>query len=130
MLADIGSEMNQTLASIFLEPFKKDEYYQFTHETDLDFNEVRTFASNMFVAEEEFLDESKKILEHLYSETTHPILKVAMSGFSLLRAALSMVISRTESGFLKSKTKKSFLKMILTAENFKLAMIKGLPGQI
>lgn len=88
VLADIGSEMNQTLASIFLEPFKKDEYYQFTHETDLDFNEVRTFAANMFVAEEEFLDESKKILEHLYSETTHPNIKGAMFGFSLLRVAL------------------------------------------
>lgn len=32
VLQDIGSEMNQTLASIFLEPFTKDDYYQFSHE--------------------------------------------------------------------------------------------------
>lgn len=38
------------------------------YEIDLDFNEVCIFVVNMFVVEDEFLDEFKKILEYLYSE--------------------------------------------------------------
>lgn len=84
----------------------------------------------MFVAEEEFLDESKKILEHLYSETTHPNIKSGDVWIFFIEGCVVDGDFTNGIGFLKSKTKKSFLKMILTAENFKLAMIKGLPGQI
>ncbi|EPF3807896.1 nucleoid-associated protein [Listeria monocytogenes] len=128
VLADIGSEMNQTLASIFLEPFTKDEYYQFTHETDLDFNEVRTFAANMFVAEEEFLDESKKILEHLYSETTHPNIKSGDVWIFFIEGCVVDGDFTNGIGIFKVENKEVFLKNDFNGREFQIGYDKGITG--
>lgn len=60
------------LLDYFLKPFKKDEYYRFTHEADLSLNEVYLCCQEIFSKRATILDQSVKLAKHLYQQSTHP----------------------------------------------------------
>ena len=61
----------RALMKYMLGSFKTDGYYQFWHESDLNFNEIYTYAVEMFNAPDSFLGISKKMAKHLYACSNH-----------------------------------------------------------
>jgi hypothetical protein len=58
-----------------LKPFRKEEnYFQFAHEVDLDYNDMYKFASAIFENRIVY-ENSKNITRHLFEQSNHPILK-------------------------------------------------------
>lgn len=49
-----------------------EQQYEFFHESNLELNEVYTFAKNIFQDDHRFLEESKHIATHLHSVSNHP----------------------------------------------------------
>ncbi len=68
--------MQDTLLKFFLKPFKRNpEWLRFRHATDLKYNELYSFSSNIFEDPTNLLAESVNILEHLYRQSDHPNIK-------------------------------------------------------
>ncbi len=70
-------ELTPLLKEFFLKPFreKEENYYQFNHETDLEFHPLFTLATNVFNTPEKTHEFSKEIATHLYDQSTHPHIK-------------------------------------------------------
>ena len=72
-----NDEITPLLKEFFLKPFrdKEENYFQFGHETDLEFNELYNLASEIFSDPSKIHELSKKIARHLYDQSMHPHIK-------------------------------------------------------
>ncbi len=70
-------ELTPLLKEYFLKPFreKEENYFQFTHETDLEFHELHSIVSKIFLAPDTIHEQSKNITKHLYDQSLHPHIK-------------------------------------------------------
>ncbi len=70
-------ELTPLIKEYFLKPFreKEENYFQFTHETDLEFHELHSIVSKIFLAPETIHEHSKNITKHLYDQSLHPHIK-------------------------------------------------------
>ncbi len=70
-------ELMPLLKEYFLKPFreKEENYFQFTHETDLEFHELFNISSKIFSAPDTIHEQSKNITKHLYDQSLHPHIK-------------------------------------------------------
>lgn len=73
----LDDEISPLIKDFFLRPFreKEENYFQFAHEVDLEYNEMFKFASNVFENPDRLHAISKNIAEHLYSQSAHPHIK-------------------------------------------------------
>jgi len=78
----LSNELEPLLKEFFFKPFRDKEelYYNFTHEVDLDYNELFKIAKNMFAigehgSENAMHEKTKKIAQHLYDQSGHPHIK-------------------------------------------------------
>ena len=55
---------------------KEENYYQFAHEVDLDYNEMYQFATEIFDNPASLHEVSKKITTHLFEQSNHPHLSL------------------------------------------------------
>lgn len=60
------------LKSYLGETTRKDEMFEFFHESDLSLHPMHVFSSELFADPEQFQSVSEKIAKHLYSVSTHP----------------------------------------------------------
>jgi hypothetical protein len=69
--------MKLCVFQILLETFreKEENYFQFAHEVDLDYNDMYKFASAIFENPDSLHENSKNITRHLFEQSNHPILK-------------------------------------------------------
>ena len=109
-----------TLIKYFLQKFEgREDAWNFTHEEDLKFNEVSSYASEMFKGED-FTETSKKIAKHLYECSVHPNIK----GGELFVVALTDVVYEDKRvnaiGLFKSETKDSFLRFVSLNNNLEV----------
>lgn len=65
-------ELEQTLLYYFLSNFKSQETFCFYHESDLKFNEVYNYISNIFQNPEELYSESVNLAKFLFEKSSHP----------------------------------------------------------
>lgn len=74
---ETDDEIHPVLKEYFLKPFreKEENYFQFIHETDLDFHSLYPIISQIFLAPNTLHEESKKITKHLYDQSLHPHIK-------------------------------------------------------
>ena len=70
-------ELTPLLKEYFLKPFreKEENYFQFIHETDLEFHELYNIVSKIFTTPETIHEQSKNITKHLYDQSLHPHIK-------------------------------------------------------
>ncbi|WP_187261517.1 nucleoid-associated protein [Pontibacter beigongshangensis] len=68
-------ELNRLLLGYFLSPFKQEEFFRFTHTSDLTLNELFAYATLIFGKPESFHEYSIHILNHLYEQSDHPKVK-------------------------------------------------------
>lgn len=82
-LSDVPYNLNDEIAPLlkeyFFKPFreKEENYFQFAHDVDLEFNEMYNFANEIFSnpSGENTHEVSKKITKHLFEQSNHPHIK-------------------------------------------------------
>jgi hypothetical protein len=73
----LNDEIVPLLKEFFLKPFrdKEENYYQFAHEVDLDYNEMFKMANDIFTDPSNVHAISKEITKHLFEQSNHPHIK-------------------------------------------------------
>ena len=110
-LVDLRDEqLNDLLLNYFLTPFKQEEFFRFTHTSDLALNELFAYATLLFNEPGKFHEYSVHILNHLYEQSDHPKVK---SGELYVAHFLGCNVEGEELvdaiGIFKSENKDTFL---------------------
>jgi len=73
----INDEITPLIKEFFFRPFreKEENYFEFAHEVDLEFNELYNIANEFFKNPHNAHSQSKKIARHLYEQSNHPHIK-------------------------------------------------------
>ncbi|MCL9805895.1 nucleoid-associated protein [Flavobacterium amniphilum] len=120
----LNDEIMPLLKEFFFKPFRSSEenYYQFAHDVDLDYNEMYTLASEIFANPGNVHEVSKKITKHLFEQSNHPHIKngevyvAYLTNVSIDNKpvdAIGVFKSEIKSDFLQFEEKDSQLDMIL-----------------
>lgn len=117
-------ELMPLLKEFFLKSFreKEENYYQFAHAVDLEYNDMFNFASEIFTNPNQLHEVSKKITKHLFEQSNHPHIKngeVYVAYLTNLNIdnqivdAVGIFKSEVVSDFLQFEEKGSLLEMQL-----------------
>ena len=115
-LSEKPYEMDDEIAPLFkeyfLKPFrdKEENYFQFIHDTDLEFHELFNNVSEIFDNPESAHEVSKKIAKHLFDQSTHPHIKAGEVYIAFLEN-LQIDNEKVDAiGIFKSEIKQDFLQ--------------------
>ncbi len=75
----------ETLAAIFLKPFKNLTAHRFSHHSSLDQHKMNSYAAAIFVADGGLLEKGCDIAKRLYAKSNHPNIKSGDLCISLIR---------------------------------------------
>ncbi|EUJ30265.1 hypothetical protein MFLO_10588 [Listeria floridensis FSL S10-1187] len=128
VLTEFSEELSQTLLSIFLDSFTKEEFFQFVHESDLNLNEVFTYSQNIFADDTHFLADSESILKHLYSESTHPNIKSGDLWIFEIEGIVADGEMCNALGIFKVENKEIYVKNNFDGQKFAVSYDKGITG--
>ncbi len=120
----LQDEIVPLLKEYFFKPFrdKEENYYQFAHEVDLDYNDMFNMATSLFAAPNTTHEISKKITQHLYEQSNHPHIKngevyvahiTNVSIDNQVVDAIGVFKSEIQSDFMQFEEKGTTLEMIL-----------------
>jgi hypothetical protein len=120
----LNDEIMPLLKEYFLKAFrdKEENYFQFAHEVDLEYNEMFLFASEIFENPSKTHDVSKKITKHLFEQSNHPHIKngevyvTHLTNISIdnnVVDAIGIFKSELKADFLQFEEKGTTLEMIL-----------------
>jgi hypothetical protein len=125
----LDDEMHSLLKEYFLKAFREKEeyYYKFTHEVDLEFNEIHTAINNALDGSyPTSLDITSKIIaKHLYNQANHPHIK---SGELYVCYLENMMFDNERVngiGIFKSEIKQDFLQFKDEPDQIKAILQKG-----
>lgn len=124
---DIEDEMlRNTLIGYFFSSFKSEEYFNFYHDSDLRFNEVYNYVSDIFDNPSNIYDKSVFLAKHLYEKSIHP--KVKGGEFYVVYLKDCFINGKTSDcvGIFKSENKDTFLKVRSTSDNFNVELERGI----
>jgi len=107
-------------------PFKAEEFYNFFHETDLNFNEVYTYVKNIFNHKSALQLQSINLAKHLYEQSIYPQIKsgelyIAFFDNCYLNDETLEVV-----GIFKSEQKETFLKVYPEGKSFAIDRDDGI----
>ena len=120
----LNDEIMPLLKEYFFKSFreKEENYYQFAHEVDLEYNDMYNFATEVFNNPGEIHNVSKKITKHLFEQSNHPHIKngevyvAYLSHVSIdnnVVDAIGIFKSEVQTDFLQFEENGSNLEMIL-----------------
>lgn len=74
---NMTDELLPLMKEYFFKPFreKEENYYQFVHDVDLEFNDMHLLTSAIFENPDSLHENSKKITKHLYEQSQNPHIK-------------------------------------------------------
>ena len=98
------------LLDYFLKPFKSDEYYKFTHHSDLAMNEMFVYCSRIFENKMSFYEQSTHIANFLYDCSVHPKIKSGELYVAYLQDCVVEGEITDAIGLFKSENKELYLK--------------------
>jgi len=121
-------EISPLLKEFLLKPFREKEknYFQFVHQTDLEFNIMYDLTSQMFADPSQAHEISKKIAQHLFEQSNHPHIKngeiyvVYLTNVSLDNNVVDAI------GVFKSELKHDFLQFEERGTNLDLILQQGI----
>jgi hypothetical protein len=119
------SIIRDLLLKYFLSPFKESEYYTFSHETDLNLNEIFNYVSKIFADPDSFYLQSLNISKHLYENSTHPKIKGGEFYIVYFKYCLVDNDQVDAIGLFKSESKERFLKVYSKEDNFEVDQEEG-----
>jgi hypothetical protein len=120
----LNDEIVPLLKEYFFKSFreKEENYFQFAHEVDLEYNEMFNFATEVFTTPSSIHEVSKKITNHLFEQSNHPHIKngevyvTYLTNVSIdnnVVDAIGVFKSEVRTDFLQFEEKNSNLEMIL-----------------
>jgi hypothetical protein len=120
----LNDEIMPLLKEFFFKPFrdKEENYFQFAHDVDLEYNEMYNLATEIFNNPSNVHDISKKITQHLFEQSNHPHIKngevyvAYLTNVSIDNKpcdAIGIFKSEIKSDFLQFEEKETQLEMIL-----------------
>jgi len=120
----LNDEIMPLLKEYFFKPFreKEENYFQFAHDVDLEYNDMFNLATEIFTNPSEVHNISKKITSHLFEQSNHPHIKngevyiAYLSNVSIdnnVVDAIGVFKSEVQTDFLQFEEKESNLEMIL-----------------
>ncbi len=122
----VTEEMNDMLSQYFTGSFTWNEWFQFYHETELKYNEVYGYLSEIFENCETLHEQSVHLAKHLYEKSEHPKIKggefyvVYFSNCMMSDGAVAGI------GLFKSENKDTFLKVQHQGEGFEIESQQGI----
>lgn len=124
----LNDEIMPLLKDFFFKPFreKEENYYQFAHDVDLEYNEMFNFASEVFANPSNVHEISKKITRHLFEQSNHPHIKngevyvAYMSNVSIDNKPVDVL------GVFKSEIKADFLQFEENGNNLDMILQQGI----
>ncbi|MCK5277066.1 MAG: nucleoid-associated protein [Cyclobacteriaceae bacterium] len=122
----INGSIAPLLTAYFTKPFKPQEFYNFSHETNLNLNEAYSYVKSIFNDKTSLLLQSINIARHLYEHSNHPNIKpgelyVAYFDNCYLNDEITEVI-----GIFKSEQKETFLKVFPEGKSFAVSRDDGI----
>lgn len=120
----LNDEIMPLLKEYFFKPFreKEENYFQFAHDVDLEYNDMFNLATEIFNNPSEVHTISKKITSHLFEQSNHPHIKngevyvAYLSNVSIdnnVVDAIGVFKSEVQTDFLQFEENGSNLEMIL-----------------
>ena len=120
----LNDEIMPLLKEFFFKSFreKEENYFQFAHDVDLEYNDMFNLASEIFTNSSDFHEVSKKITKHLFEQSNHPHIKNGEVYITYLTNvsidnnvvdAIGVFKSEIKSDFLQFEEKEKNLEMIL-----------------
>ena len=127
-LFELDEQLMLVLQDYFLTSFKAEEFYKFTHETDLEMNEIYSYCKDIFSqSREEFVRLSTSILTHLYAQSVHPHIKSGELYVAHFRECVIDDVQLEAIGIFKSENKATFLKFGEEEEKLNMTVEQGVP---
>ena len=120
----LQDEIVPLIKEYFLKAFrdKEENYFQFAHDVDLEYNEMFKMATEIFDNPSKTHEVSKKITQHLYDQSNHPHIKngevyvTHLTNISIdnnVVDAVGIFKSELKADFLQFEEKGKSLEMIL-----------------
>ena len=108
----MDDEITPLLKEFFLKPFreKEENYFQFSHEADLEFHELYNSANTIFDNPATIHEESRKIATYLYNQSEHPHIKSGEVYVAYLENVQLDNVKMDAIGIFKSELKQDFLQ--------------------
>ena len=126
-LLDPHEDVAEALNKYFLRPFKKAaNLYRFRHSSDLQLNEVYTYAQRIFEDPGQLLEVSRHIVEHLHNQSNHPNIKTGEVYVAYFKDLLLEDELVDAIGIFKSERKSTFLKITEYQTSLQLSRIDGI----
>jgi len=122
---NIHSEITNVLTNYFLSAFKTEEFKNFSHDTDLNLNEVFVYASKIFDNPEQLHEQSINLAKHLYEQSTHPKIKGGEFYTVYFKDCIVDGTTTDAIGLFKSENKDTFLKVYPQGDGFEIESEKG-----
>jgi hypothetical protein len=122
---NLNTEITEILQSYFLSSFKPGEYFNLFHETDLKYNEVHGFVSEIFDDPDSLFEQSVNLAKHLYEKSVHPNVKAGEFYTVYFKDCVVNGITADAVGLFKSENKDVFLKVYPSGEGFEIESQQG-----
>ena len=123
---ELEDELRELLSSYFFMPFlRSSEYYNFTHETDINLNEAFVYASQIFDNPESLYEQSVNLAKHLYEQSVHPKIKGGEFYTVYFKDCIWDGKTVDAVGLFKSENKDTFLKVYPAGDGFNIESEKG-----
>ena len=124
----LNDEIKPLLKEFFFKPFreKEENYFQFAHDIDLEYNEVFNYATEIFNNPQTVQEVSKKITKHLFEQSNHPHIKngevyvVHIQNLSIDNNVVDAV------GIFKSEIKSDFIQIDEADSHLEMLLMQGI----
>jgi len=110
-LLETDETVKSLLLQYFLSPFRSEEFYTFTHPSDITLNEVYQYASAIFDTPARLLEQSHHLARHLYRHSTHPKIKSGEFYIALFKDCMVDGEPVDAVGLFKSESRERYLKI-------------------
>lgn len=124
----LNDEIMPLLKEFFFKSFreKEENYFQFAHDVDLEYNEMYNFASEIFANPGSVHEVSKKITKHLFEQSNHPHIKNGEVYVAYL-TNLSIDNNQVDAvGVFKSELQSDFLQFEENGSNLEMILQHGI----
>ncbi|WP_459209352.1 nucleoid-associated protein [Aquimarina rhabdastrellae] len=123
----LNDELIALLKEYFFKPFrdKEENYYQFTHEADIEFNPLYKIASDVFDNPSTIHEQSKRIGALLYEQSQHPHIKSGELYVTYLENVSIDNEKVSAIGIFKSELKYDYLQFEENGSNLELVLQQG-----
>ncbi len=124
----LNDEIVPLLKEYFFKSFreKEENYFQFAHEVDLEYNDMFNLASEIFMNPTSVHEVSKKITHHLFEQSNHPHIK---NGEVYVAYLTNVSIDNTivdAVGVFKSELRTDFLQFEENGSNLEMILQEGI----